>query len=102
MGYADQVGFRSGMSKPYPAYDLATEQPLDLMIHPFAVMDSTLKSYLQLDTSEALSTVSQLSDSVREVGGVMVTVWHNTSVSDYGIWEGWQSLYKEVVLRCIP
>lgn len=102
MGYADQVGFRSGMSKPYPAYDLATEQPLDLMIHPFAVMDSTLKSYLQLDTSEALSTVSQLADSVREVGGVMVTVWHNTSVSDHGIWEGWQSLYKEVVLRCIP
>ena len=102
MGYADQVGFRSGMSKPYPAYDLVNEQPLDLIIHPFAVMDSTLKSYLQLDTSEALNTVSQLSDSVREVGGVMVTVWHNTSVSDHGIWEGWQSLYKEVVLRCIP
>jgi hypothetical protein len=102
MGYADQVGFRSGMSKPYPAYDLEKEQPLDLMIHPFAVMDSTLKSYLQLDTSEALNTVSQLSDSVRAVGGVMVTVWHYTSVSDHGIWEGWQGLYKEVVLRCIP
>jgi hypothetical protein len=102
MGYADQVGFRSGMSKPYPAYDLVNEQPLDLIIHPFAVMDSTLKSYLHLDTSEALNTVSQLSDSVREVGGVMVTIWHNTSVSDHGIWEGWQSLYKEVVLRCIP
>lgn len=102
MGYADQVGFRSGMSKSYPAYDIVRERPLDLMIHPFAVMDSTLKSYLQLDTTEALSTVSQLSDNVRAVGGVMVTVWHNTSVSDTGIWKGWQSLYKEVVLRCLP
>ncbi len=102
MGYADQVGFRSGMSKPYPAYDVVTEKPMDLIIHPFAVMDSTLKSYLMLDTYEALEEVSQLSDSVRDVGGVMVIVWHNTSVSNYGIWQGWQSLYKEVVLRCIP
>lgn len=102
MGYADHVGFRSGMSKPYPAYDLKSDLPLQLIIHPFAVMDSTLKSYLKLDASAAIDVVSQLSDNVREVGGVMVTVWHNTSVSDYGLWKGWQSLYKKVVSRCIP
>ena len=102
MGYADQPGFRAGMSRPFPAYDIEKDSPLELVIHPFAVMDSTLKSYLNLDCEQSLHLVSELSDSVREVGGVMMTVWHNTSVSNHGIWEGWQTLYEDVVRRCLP
>ena len=102
MGYADQPGFRAGMSRPFPAYDIEMDTPLELVIHPFAVMDSTLKSYLNLDSEQSLLLVAELSDAVREVGGVMMTVWHNTSVSNHGIWEGWQTLYKDVVRRCLP
>ena len=102
MGYADQPGFRAGLSRPFPAYNIEKDTPLELVIHPFAVMDSTLKSYLKLDCEQSLDLVSELSDAVREVGGVMVTVWHNTSVSNHGIWEGWQTLYKDVVRRCLP
>lgn len=102
MGYADEPGFRAGMSRPFPAFDIDKDEPLELVIHPFAVMDSTLKSYLNLDYEQSLDLVSELSDAVREVGGVMITVWHNTSVSNHGIWEGWQSLYKDVVRRCLP
>jgi len=61
-----------------------------------------LKSYLNLNYDQSLDLVSELSDAVREVGGVMITVWHNTSVSNHGIWEGWQSLYQDVVRRCLP
>ena len=102
MGYADQPGFRAGMSRPFPAYDIEKDTPLELVIHPLAVMDSTLKSYLNLDCEQSLHLVSELSDAVREVGGVMVTVWHNTSVSNHGIWKGWQTLYEDVVRRCLP
>ena len=102
MGYADQPGFRAGMSRPFPAYDIEMDTPLELVIHPFAVMDSTLKSYLNLDCEQSLLLVAELSDAVREVGGVMMTVWHNTSVSNHGIWEGWQILYEDVVRRCLP
>ena len=102
MGYADQPGFRAGMSRPFPAYDIENDSPLELVIHPLAVMDSTLKSYLKLDCQQSLDLVSELSDAVREVGGVMVTVWHNTSVSNHGIWKGWQTLYEDVVRRCLP
>jgi hypothetical protein len=102
MGYADEPGFRAGMSRSFPAYDIEKDEPLELVIHPFAVMDSTLKSYLNLDFEQSLNLVSELSDAVRDVGGVMITVWHNTSVSNHGIWEGWQSLYEDVVRRCLP
>jgi len=102
MGYADQPGFRAGMSRPYPAFDLENNEPLELIVHPFAIMDSTLMTYLQLDTVNSIKLVGEMSDSVRKVGGVMVSVWHNTSVSDHGIWKGWQSLYEDVVRRCLP
>jgi hypothetical protein len=102
MGYADEPGFRAGMSRPFPAFDIEKNEPMELVIHPFAIMDSTLKSYLNLNYEQSLDLVSELSDAVREVGGVMITVWHNTSVSNHGIWEGWQSLYEDVVRRCLP
>jgi hypothetical protein len=65
-------------------------------------MDSTLKSYLGLDAENSVKIVGEMSDAVRQVGGVMVTVWHNTSVSDHGVWKGWQSVYEDVVHRCLP
>ncbi|HIN42141.1 MAG TPA: hypothetical protein EYM86_06785 [Flavobacteriales bacterium] len=102
MGYADQPGFRAGMSRPFPAFDLENNEPMALIIHPFAVMDSTLKSYLGLDAENSVKIVGEMSDAVRQVGGVMVTVWHNTSVSDHGVWKGWQSVYEDVVHRCLP
>jgi len=102
MGYADEPGFRAGMSRPFPAFDIEKNEPMELVIHSFAIMDSTLKSYLNLNQEQSLKLVSELSDAVREVGGVMITVWHNTSVSNHGIWEGWQSLYEDVVRRCLP
>jgi len=101
MGYADLPGFRAGMSRPYPAFDLSKNEPLPLIIHPIAVMDSTLKSYMNLTPEEAVEIVSDISDAVKKVGGTMVTLWHNTSVSDYGIWKGWRDVYIDVLNRCL-
>ena len=102
MGYPDLPGFRAGMSRPYPAFDLAKNKPLPLIIHPVAVMDSSLKSYMKLTPEEAIQVVGEISDSVKKVGGTMVTLWHNTSVSDFGIWKGWQVVYVQVLKRCLP
>jgi hypothetical protein len=101
MGYADLPGFRAGMSRPYPAFDLANNEPLPLIIHPIAVMDSSLITYMKLTPAEALQVVGAISDSVKKVGGTMVTLWHNTSVSDYGIWKGWQVVYVKLLKRCL-
>jgi hypothetical protein len=102
MGYSDLPGFRAGMSRPFPAFDLHLNEPMPLIIHPVAVMDSTLKSYMKLTPDEAIQVVSEISDSVKKVGGTMVTLWHNTSVSDFGIWKGWQRVYVDVLNRCLP
>lgn len=100
--YADLPGFRAGICRQYPAYDLKLDTILDLQILPPVVMDSTLKTYMGLNADEAVKEVENLSDQIRGVGGTMVTIWHNTSVSDSDFWKGWQNVYKEVVRRSIP
>lgn len=102
MAYADLPGFRAGICREYQAYDLKSEKPLDLTILPPVVMDSTLKSYMQLSPEKAVEKVEEISKTVREVRGTMVTIWHNTSVSDDGFWKGWQKVYEEVVRVSIP
>ena len=100
LGFVDQPGFRSGLCRPYPAYDLKADKELPLTIHPVVVMDSTLESYLGLSPNQGVKLVEQLNNEVRNVGGQMVTLFHNSSVSDFGNWEGWKDAYEEIVELC--
>ena len=97
LGYADVVGFRAGMSRPFRAYDITEERIMDIVLHPIAVMDATLMRHLKLSPKEALERVRQLSSHVKEVEGVMVLLWHNESVSDRWEWQGWMGFYQEVL-----
>ena len=60
MGYADLIGFRSGMSRPYKAFDAVANCPLNLTIHPTAAMDATLNRYMGLTPNQALKALEQL------------------------------------------
>ena len=100
LGYADTPGFKPGVCRPYRAYDLKSDRVLDLEIVPTIVMDSSLKTYLGLSPDESVELVKKLNDEVRKVGGVMVTLFHNSSVSDYGYWKGWKEAYQKIVELC--
>ena len=63
-------------------------------------MDSTLKSYSSLSPQQARSEVKSINDTVRRFNGTMYTIWHNTSVSDYGEWKGWREVYEKVIEIC--
>ena len=78
MGYADHIGFRAGMSRPYKAYDVAANRPLDLTIHPTAAMDATLNRYMGLSPGQALDALEQLAGEVKLDGEL--TLWHNETV----------------------
>jgi len=99
MGFADNIGFRAGMSRSFRAYDLESETMLNLTVHPVAVMDATLKRYLNYTPEEAVHCVEQLAESVREVDGVLRLLWHNETVSDRWEWRGWRGVYEQVLER---
>ena len=94
MGYASDTGFRAGTALPFYWYDLEKETMTDLLIHPFQVMDVTLKQYLQLSPEVAKKRIKKLVEAVKFVDGIFCSLWHNSSFSELEDWSEWQEVYE--------
>lgn len=97
MGYASLPGFRASIASPFKFYDLLSDKPAELTIYPFAVMDGTLKDYMSLSPSQAISKISDLISEVRKVHGAFISLWHNDSLSERGRWKGWLKVYESLI-----
>lgn len=93
MGFADEIGFRSGTAFAHPFFDLLENKPISIQVVPLIAMDSALKNYLNLSPEAAYQELVRLWQAVIQTGGTMTTVWHNHSISDRGDWKGWQEVY---------
>jgi hypothetical protein len=101
MGYADRPGFRAGIASSFFFYDLDLEIETSLKIHPFAVMDGTLKDYMRIQPENAMSIVKPLIESVKKVDGTFITVWHNESFAENERWRGWRSVYEDIIQQAM-
>jgi len=96
MGYAEQTGFRAGICTPYFFYDLKREAATDLLIVPFQIMDGILRNYLQFSPKQAIAEIEKIMVESKKVGGTFVAIWHNETVNDIGIWEGWREVFEKM------
>ena len=101
MGFSGEIGFRAGICTSFYFYDLERETETRLRIHPFAVMDATLRYYMKIMPAEAMSYAGPLIKEVRAVNGTFITIWHNESISDQKPWEGWRGVYEEIIKAAI-
>ena len=97
MGYASHLGFRASICTPFYFYDIEVESSTNLKVHPFSVMDATLKYYLNLHPNEALANIQTIIDEIKNVNGHFISVWHNETCSDYKEWSGWSYLYEQML-----
>ena len=97
MGYSSQTGFRAGIARPFYFYDLVREKPTLLRIVPFQVMDRTLLTYLKLTPDEACKEFEYYTITIKSVGGQFVSLWHNTSLSNYEEWSGWKKVFEYMI-----
>ncbi len=97
MGYADHIGFRAGTSRPFLFYDLEQERISHLRIHPFCIMDVSLKNYQKKTQLEAWGEIERMMQRLQKVEGKFITLWHNESLSNYGEWKGWQAIYQKML-----
>ena len=97
VGWAEIPGFRAGTCTPFLFYDLEREEPSDLKIIPFQVMDGTLRDYLELTPEAAADHALRIVKKVRDVKGTLVTLWHNESFSGVGRWNNWKNVYLEII-----
>lgn len=101
LGYSDALGFRASIATPYPWYDLENEIITNLILHPFQVMDVTLKLYLQLNPAQAIENVTLIINKTRAVGGTFCTLWHNSSFSNVDNWTDWKEVYERILKLCV-
>ena len=97
MGYASHLGFRAGIASPFTFYNLDMEQILPITIHPFAIIDDTLKFNMGLGADEVIEKISGIIDVVKQVNGTLISIWHNDTLSDEGVWKGWRNVYEDMV-----
>jgi hypothetical protein len=97
MGYASQVGFRASICTPFNFYDLDMELETNLKVHPFAVMEGTLKYYMKIEPEDAMIRIRPLIDEVKAVKGSFISLWHNDTLNDQKLWKGWKQVYEDMI-----
>ena len=97
MGYASQPGFRAGVSVPFKFYDLENDTATSLTIHPFAIMDGTLRDYLNISVSDSYNMITKVIDEVKKVNGTFCFLTHNETLGGQKRWAGWPELYRKIV-----
>ncbi|MGB2805666.1 MAG: hypothetical protein WBD64_12320, partial [Candidatus Zixiibacteriota bacterium] len=93
-GYADCVGFRNGMCHPFKPFNLNTNEYIDILEIPLAIMDCTLDGYMRLDWEAAWEIARRLICTVERYKGVLTILWHNTSMN------GKELEFYEKILEC--
>lgn len=97
MGYPDEPGFRAGIARPYFFYNLHEEIQTRLRIAPFQIMDSTLFDYKKLDPESAQKVILKFVVETKRVGGLFVSIWHNTSLLDNDEWKRWREVFEFMI-----
>lgn len=100
MGYASQVGFRAGTATTFRFYDLETDSITPLQVHPFAVMDGTLKDYLNLSITDCYNTILKVINEVKKVNGTFIYLTHNETLGGEKRWAGWPEMYRKILENC--
>jgi hypothetical protein len=99
MAFADTVGYRAGTGQPFLWYDLEHEQCTNLWIHPFQIMDVTLKDYMQYSPEKALDIFHRMVEHAEQVGSSITILWHNSSLHSLNGWKLWKDIYSHMLTR---
>lgn len=94
MGFADDIGFRTGTAHSFYWFDFKTNNSTDLLIKPFVAMDVSMRDYRKFSAKEAFQKLEKINSIVHKYGGTFRLVWHNSSFIETEDWQDWK---KELV-----
>jgi hypothetical protein len=98
LGYPDKIGFRSGTSREHFAFDIIKRKALQLKEIPLIVMDTTLFKYQSISEENIYSSIRQLVDIIKELGGNFTLLWHNSSFYTYP-YNKYENLYTKLLAQ---
>ncbi len=98
MGYGTANGFRASIASSFYWYDLKAEKKTTLMIFPFCFMDANSFYEGRLSPKAAFNELMDYYRKIKQVNGLMVTIWHNNFFGTDPMFAGWKEVY-EVFLK---
>jgi hypothetical protein len=110
LAFADALGFRAGLARPFRPWDFALDEPLDIVEVPLAAMDVTLAEprYLGLSPRMAWPLLDALLDLAAARRAGFAVLWHPERF-DHATSGGWDALYwrfldevRQRGGRCMP
>ena len=101
MGFAETHGFRAGTCKPFYFYDLRNERSTLFKVFPITCMEASFLYYSKRKPAESLDIILTLINEVKKVDGTFISIWHNNTVSDEGIFKEWKWVHNEMIKRVL-
>ena len=96
LGFAETVGFRAGLARPYHPYNFDQGKPYDLIEIPFVIMDTSLRLYEKWPADLLFQRILPILESVERHNGAAAILWHNTYFSGYK-YTGYEKVYGEIL-----
>jgi hypothetical protein len=97
MGYGSINGFRASYCLPYNWYNLKNEQVTSLKIFPFCYMEANSLFEQKFSAEQAYEELQQYHNITKEVGGLLITIFHNHLLSAQPSQQGWREMYERLL-----
>ena len=94
MGYGTSNGFRASVASSFYWYDLSRETKTDLHIYPFCFMDANAFYRQRLSPAKAFDELMHYYHAIKQVNGLMITLWHNQFFGTDPLFKGWKEVYE--------
>ncbi|MBK6564365.1 MAG: polysaccharide deacetylase family protein [Saprospiraceae bacterium] len=97
MGFPEQIGYRAGTGFSFFWYDLHTEEQTELMVHPFQIMDVTMKKYKNWTPEQAITEIKNIMVTARKASSPVRFIWHNSSFYSGNGWNNWEKVFETII-----
>jgi len=90
LGFNDNIGFRFGTCYPWHLYDVGGGKEIPILEVPLIIQDSAMLNPvkgMRLDEDTAFEYITQITDTVEKVGGVLTLLWHPNHILKPAWWE---------------
>ncbi|TQR42825.1 polysaccharide deacetylase family protein [Paenibacillus popilliae] len=98
IGYADEIGFRSGICHSYRVFDIHARKPLSLQELPLTAMEVSLGGYQGLEPAQMFEQMNNLLGVVHRYRGQFVLLWHNSNIRN-SFWKPYANYYHSFVIQ---
>ncbi|MEO6541756.1 MAG: polysaccharide deacetylase family protein [Ferruginibacter sp.] len=99
MGYGSINGFRASVASSFYWYNLEKDEQTVLRIHPFCFMDANSFYEQRQDTQQTWEELQHYLTVCTEVGGTLISIWHNNFLGTADPFEGWREIYDKFIAQ---